>query len=178
MIFQRLGLVNKKQGGFTLIELMLAIALSGIITGAITATIFQLVDGSARTNNHMIAVRQAQEAGFFVSRDAQMIQEEPVIERNVDDELESITLTWTDWGGTVNVVIYTFEGTGEVRELWRDDGDGKVIIAQFINPDLDKTDCNFEDGRLTFMVTTTVGAGSQEQSETRTYEVVPRPGSA
>ena len=79
MMFHRLRLINKNQLGFTLIELVMAIAISGVITGAITGTIFQVIVGSARTNNHMIAVTQVQDAGYWLSHDAQMIQQAPVI---------------------------------------------------------------------------------------------------
>jgi len=172
MIFQRLGLVNKKQQGFTLIELMLAIALSGIITGAITATIFQLVDGSARTNNHMIAVREAQNAGYWVSHDTVMAQ---VVEPTPapDPDGFPLVLTWAEWGSTdVHEVTYTLDGT----ELWRDYDGQQSPIAKFVES-VEVSPRPYTGGKLTFEVTTTVGASSREQSETRIYEIVPRPGS-
>jgi prepilin-type N-terminal cleavage/methylation domain-containing protein len=155
--------------GFTLIELILAIAIAAVITGAITMTIFQVFSGSARTSNHMTAVRQVQNAGYWVSHDTLMAQKEPVIVKNDDDQLESIFLTWTEWNGTVNEVTYTLEGA----KLWRDyDGDGqRSLIAQFINPD--QTSCVWDGNALTLTVTATV----REQTETRIYEVMPRPGS-
>jgi len=173
MMRHKLGIINKNQLGFTLIEVLAALAISGMVSTGITMTLYQVVTGSTRTSNHMNAIRQVQNAGYWVSRDAQLIQGEPDIVKDGDDQLESITLTWTDWGGTLNTVIYTFEGT----ELWRDDGVQQARIAQFINPAPTKTMCDFTDGVLTFTVTVTIGSGSQEQSETRVYRVVPRPGS-
>ena len=100
MMFPRLGLIkrmNKDQKGFTLLEMLLAILIGSLIAGGITATIFQVVMGSARTNNHMIAVRQVQNAGYWVSHDAQMAQ-------NVS------------WTGTRMVSRSTYPGpTGVVR---------------------------------------------------------------
>lgn len=169
MIFHRLGLINKKQRGFTLVELMLAMALTGIITGAITMTILQVVNSTARTNNHMIAIRQVQNAGYWLSRDVQMAQ---IVEpTDPDPDGFPLTLTWTDWGGTVNVVAYTLNGT----DLVRDDGDQNPV-AEFIES-VDVSPRPYTSGALTFTVTATVGGGSQGQSETRTYEIVPRPGS-
>jgi len=145
MTFPRLGLINKNQKGFTLIELMVAIAISSVITGGITMTIFQVIIGSARTNNHMIAVRQAQNAGYWVSHDAQMAQSI----RIGDDPATFLTLTWTDWDGTQNVVTYTLENmTGGSKQLKRSRSfNGTLetsIAAQFI--DTTKTKCGFSGG--------------------------------
>ena len=182
MRFHRLWSINRKQRGFTLIELMLAIAISGIITGGITTTIFQVVIGSARTNNHMTAVRHVQEAGYFVSRDVQMAQ---IVQLTPapDPDGFPLTLTWTDWGSSeVHQVTYTLEDIpdSDLTNLQRSYSHGATetsIIAQFIDPtEKDgepQTKCDFTDGKLTFTVTATVGG----QSETRVYEIVPRPGS-
>lgn len=152
--------------------------ITAVITGAITSTIFQVVEVSASTNNHMIAVRQAQSAGYWVSHDALMAQAEPVIVENAG-QLESITMDWGDWDGNAYQVVYTF-GDELQRELTKTDSGGSAststgIIAEFIDPA--NTGCQFIDGRLILTVTITVGSGSQVQSETRTYEIVPRPGS-
>ena len=181
MIFRRLGLINKDQRGFSLTELMLTFLIAGIITGGITMTIFSVINGNIRTSNHMTAVRQVQNAGYWVSRDAQMAQQDPVILTN-GGELKSITLTWTDWDGTVHTITYTLEGT----ELWRDYDGQRSLVAQFIDLTTKdgepQTKCDFVDTNgddiedtLILKVTATVGAGSQQQSETRVYEVVPRP---
>jgi prepilin-type N-terminal cleavage/methylation domain-containing protein len=173
MMSHKLGIINKSQLGFTLMEVMLVLAISGMISAGITMTLYQVVTGSTRTSNHMTVISQVQNAGHWISRDAQLIQGEPDIVKDGDDQLQSITLTWTDWSGTANTVIYTFDGA----ELWRDDGVQQARIAQFINLDKTKTMCDFTDGVLTFMVTVTIYSGSQEQSETRVYRIVPRPGS-
>jgi len=174
MIFHRLRKVIKNQAGFTLIEFVMALTISAIISGTITATIFQVVTGSGRTNNHMIAIRQAQEAGFEISRDAQQARR---VEPTTDPDGFPLVLTWTDWEGVSNTVNYKIEGT----ELYRQHNiSGNPpgewgCIAQYINPDPAKTYCDFTDGKLTFMVTVTVGSGLEAQNEARVYEVVPRP---
>jgi len=153
-------------------EMAIAMLISGIICGSVTMTIFQVFDSSSRTSNHMTAVRQVQSAGYWVSRDAQMVQQAPVIVNGGGGELESITLDWTEWGGTVHVVTYELQGTDLVRE----ENGQQDVVAQFIDPDPAKTSCVYTNGKLTFTVTVTVGAGSAAQIESRTYGVIPRPG--
>jgi len=186
MIFHRLRLINKNQRGFTLIEILVALAITGLITGGITGTIFQVITIEARTSNHMTAVRQVQNAGFWVSRDATMAQ---TVDLEWQGETPSgskfpLKLTWTEWDNNEKYeVIYTLQNMiGGPKQLQRQhltyDADGyeigneTTILAQYIIPGVGQTRLDFTDGKLTLTVTATV----ERQSETRTYEVIPRPG--
>jgi len=182
MIFHRLGLINKKERGFTLIELLVALAITGLITGAITMTIFQVVNVTARTNNHMTAVRQVQNAGYWVSHDGQMAQSIDIGDDPLGEGFPLI-LTWTDWDDTVHQVTYTLENMiGGPKQLKRSHSvnggePSETIVARYIVPGVPKTNVEFTYGVLTFTVTAAVGGDWQEASETRVYEIVPRPGS-
>ena len=103
-----LKLVNNNQKGFTMIEVVIAIAITAIITGGIIMTIFQVFDGNTRSSNHMIAVRQVQNAGYWVSHDTLMAQS--VV---TDDGATGfpLTLTWTEYvvDGDEYQVDYTLE---------------------------------------------------------------------
>jgi len=161
------------QKGFTLIEVIIAIALTSIITGGITMTIFQVFDGYIRTSNHMIAIRQVQNAGYWISHDAQMAQ---IIEPAVDPDPDGfpLTLTWAEWKNTVNQVTYTIVDS-ELKRTHRSVSPEEpsttveTVVAQCIDPEM--TNCKFLGGVLSFQVTATVGSSS----ETRVYEITPRP---
>lgn len=163
MIFHRLGLISKNQMGFTLLELLIALAITSVITGSTTMVIFQVFDGNARTSNHMEAVRQVQNAGYWVSRDAQMAQSIDIGNDPVTPELELVTLTWTEWNNTAHQITYKLQGA----ELWRDDGQ-PMRVAEYIDSDPNNTNCgvaagsafNLPDSSDAFTIIDAVGGDS------------------
>ena len=64
----------KSQVGLTLIELLIALTITGIIMGTATMITFQVFDGEARANNHLDALSRVQNAGREISRDGGMAQ--------------------------------------------------------------------------------------------------------
>lgn len=147
MMLHRLKTINKNQRGFTLIELIIVIALSGVITGAITMAIFQVISISARSDNHMIAVKQVQNAGYWVSLDAQMAQS---IELSGTSTFV-LTLTWINLDDDdKHEVVYSLEDKKLQREYYiNPDPDNPIpnattIVAEYIVPD--QTNFKFTGG--------------------------------
>ena len=168
-------LVNSNQKGFTLMEVVVAVALTAIVIGVIVTSVFQVFILNVRTSNHMNAVTQVQSAGYWLSFDAQMAQD-------VDVSGASgfpLTLTWTDWSGDEYQVVYSLTvGDKLLREHYtnRDINpapDNTAYVGEYI--DSLNTNCTVTDGKLTLNVTATVGTNPHAQSETRVYEVIPRP---
>lgn len=178
MIFRRLGLLNKNQRGFTLIEMLIVLAISGFVTGTTTMTIFQVLDGNVRTNNHMEAISRVQDAGYQVSTDAEMAQ---TVVRTEDEDGFPLTLTWTDWESNDQYqVIYSITNNKLQRQYYMNGNlIGTPYVFEYIlNTDTGelKTYCTLsDDNTLSFTLTAIVGSGSQKQIETRVYEVIPRP---
>jgi len=178
----RLGLVDRNQRGFTIVELLISFTVAALVAVGVTTGVFQIVTGNNRTSNHMNAVRQVQEAGYWVSHDTQMAQD--VETDNVTDP-EIMKLTWDEWDNSnEHQVVYSLTNmNGGLKQLEKQhliyDADDNLldsttsIVAQFIDPAM--TSCSFTGDKLIFTVTATVGSGSQKGSETRVYEISPRP---
>ena len=186
-MFKRLAFTEKGQSGFTLVELIIAIAITSIITVGLLMTILQLWGGHARASGEMIVVRQVQNAGYWISRDAQMAQYvDPDLE--LDDSLGfPLTLTWYQYAydpedpdrrGDGYRVIYTLEDGKLEREYYYTpedvpfdtEPDYTTFIAEYISD----ISCLLDGEKLTLTVTASIG-GWKPQSETRTYETMPRP---
>jgi prepilin-type N-terminal cleavage/methylation domain-containing protein len=173
MMFHRFGLLHKNQKGFTLVELLVAILITAIIVASVTMAIFQVFTGNARTSNHMTAVRQVQEAGYWVSHDTQM-------SNNVTTSGATGFPLILKWRDSDNLTLtHSCNYTLVSNVLWRNLDGQNSTVARYINDSGSppQTSCDFTDGKLIFTVTATVGSPSQQRSETRVYEIVPRPGS-
>jgi len=174
----------KDQRGFTLVEILVVLVLIGIITGGITAAISQVLTINTRASNHMIAVRQVQQAGKEVSKDALQAQPNKINDNPPGGEF--LVLNWTNWEGLENMVVYTIDGD-KLKRIHTVNGTPQTtappVIAQYIDPDQTSCCCDCDgDGNcdsacncttkvLIFTVTATVGT----ESETRIYEIEPRP---
>jgi len=66
--------MKPSERGFTLIELSVVIAIVALIVIAANMSIFQVVKGTERSNDQLTAIRQVQNAGYWISHDTQMSQ--------------------------------------------------------------------------------------------------------
>jgi len=174
-------LIHKNQKGFTLIEVMITVAILAVIGVVIQAVIVEVIQ-SNRTSNHMVAVRQVQQAGHRVSQDC--IQAQNINTSNVTGGFP-LTLNWTAWNdGEFHTVVYNLTPpSGGVCELQRQETVvnttttvmGPAPVAQYVyfnatSPNSTECSWNATEKVLTFNVTARVGL----QTESRTYEIKPR----
>jgi prepilin-type N-terminal cleavage/methylation domain-containing protein len=171
--------LKKDEKGFTFIELLIAILLTGIVASAITGTILYVFNANFRTANRMAAVRQVRNVGFWISPDGQMAKNVTI----GGDPGTLFTFTWQEWEtGYSHEVTYSLVDTsGEFKILKREHYDSGTesitidILAEYIDPAetsfVEDPDPDALGDSYIFEVTATVGG----QSETREYKVKPRP---
>ncbi len=178
--------MKRGERGFTLIEVLVVIAIVATISAAATMSTFQVFNVTRRSNDHMVTVRQVQNAGYWISRDALMAQN--IVVDNDPETDEFLTLKWTEWGydgdSVYHEVTYFFQDLpddiGKLIRIHSSDGpDEQTLVAEYIDYNLDNTYATYEPPDeppeqapvLTVQITSSLG----EASETREYRVLPRP---
>jgi len=190
--------MKRGERGFTLIELLVVIATVALIAAAATMSTFQVFNVTRHSNDHMATVRQVQNAGYWISRDALMAESVVVDNDPETDEFQTLTLKWAEWDFDkkkspvvrYHEVTYSSQDlSDEVGKLERNyviyDDEGEEIesetnlVAEYIDYDFGKTYARYESPDepleqapvLTVQITASLG----EASETREYRVLPRP---
>ena len=178
--------MKRGERGFTFIELLVVMAIVALIAGAATMSIFQVINVTRSTNDHMTVIRQAQNAGYWISRDALMAEH-----MIVGDDPETtffLKLTWTEWGfgedSIYHSVTYSLQDlSGGIGKLVRqyliyDDlgveiGNTTTFVAEYIyyTDDLENTMVEYTNLVLTAQITALFG----EATETKEYKIWPRP---
>jgi len=160
------------QRGFTFIELLIALAITGLIASALTMTIYQVITVPIQSSNHMTAVKQVESAIHWLNRDVQQAQ---ILEVGEDAGFP-LSLTWVEWDNTVHQITYTIED-GELERAHSIDGaePTRSIVALCIESDPLQTNCQFNDvdGVLTFRITASI-TGFKPSTETRVGEIKSR----
>ena len=188
--------MKRKSRGFTLMEVMVASAITALVVAAAAPALFQVMTGTERNNNRVTALRQVQEAGTWLSRDALQALTLDVPGGNGFP----LTLTWGDlfpqddkgktiYVSTDHTVIYAVNGNTLQRQdtlvttIYDDTGQQQgaptttsttTLVAQYLSA----IGASWDAGSLVLTVTSQfpVTSGRYRAEETRTYEVRPRPG--
>jgi prepilin-type N-terminal cleavage/methylation domain-containing protein len=163
----------KGQKGFTAIELIVSVMITGIIGLTAGMATNQFVTQSTRNSDYTAASRHVMNALFWVSRDAQMSQ-------NITTAGTTglpLTLGWTEWDNSVHQAVYNIDGDKLVRSYSIDDGTtAETVVAQYVNSTSQNTTCQYDGSILTVKVTATVGDGAHALSVSKVKEIAPRPG--
>jgi prepilin-type N-terminal cleavage/methylation domain-containing protein len=154
--------------GFTLVEVLVALAVNAIIAGVITMSIFQIFSVNLTSNAHMTAIKEVENANYWISNDGRMAQ---TVNSNSASGFP-ITLTWVDWNGNTASAMYDIVNNQLVRSYSENGGQStNTLVAAHI--DLAQTNCSVTADTLTFKITSTQG-DYRTESETRSFTIIPR----
>lgn len=153
-----ISVLKHNSKGFTLAELLISLAIGGMVLAGAGTTFHQLLLTGERNENYVIAVRQVQNAGYFISGDGVMAQE---ITLGAPSGFP-MTLSWSEWGsGETATVTYSLSDGNLCRN-------GAVIARHIISANAEYP----SEGEK--VLTLTVEAKVGTMMEERTYKVKPR----
>jgi prepilin-type N-terminal cleavage/methylation domain-containing protein len=165
--------VKPGEKGFTLIELLVGLTIVAFVVGAVSMTIVTMMRLNPRNNDWAMALRQVQNASFWICRDVQMSR--GTIDVNPEpDTFLTLVLPYEDAGGTIvtKTVDYQFENLSGEEWLTRsDEVEGTTAIAQLITGATAIYSENCTDNcTLTF----TIGATSGNTNVSHQYQTTQR----
>lgn len=141
-------LIHKGEKGFTLLELIIGITITSLILGGITLSVDQIFTVSTRSSNHMVAVRQVQEAGYWVSEYAYSAQNATI----TGVSGFPLILQWVNFdpSGRHKIVFNLTSSSGGLRggyyvnDVLDSTRTGKIPVFEFI--DSTQTNCQVSGG--------------------------------
>ena len=153
--------------GFTLVELMVALAISGLVMPAVIGAIFQVSRSTVRLRVDYVINQDIDIASAWFSRDLSQAQTTDVADGAAP--VNQMRVDWTDetdWaveGSETHFAEYTVSGSNLLRDY---DGAVGIVARNVANIQFSRS------GNLISVVMTSTLEGS---TETLTYFVVPRP---
>ena len=192
-MINRLGSAHRNQIGFALVEMLVGVSVIGFIGAGLFMTTFQTLDISNKNSGYMMAIKQVQNAGYWVSGDAQMAQTIDIDDDTGTPENEVLTLSWVGWERKdasdnqyidSSTVRYTHDDNQFTRRLkvttekYGSNGtliatteeQKTTIVAQHITGLSVAIGAN---NKLAITITASV----EDAQETKSYEITPRPSS-
>jgi type II secretory pathway pseudopilin PulG len=171
MISDKSGRIIRNQRGFTLIEILAALAIMILIGGSVSMATIQILKQSTRNGDFTTVSQNTMNAIHWISRDAEMAQ---TLTTNGTTGFP-LTLAWTDWGSSAYQVVYTIQ-SGKLKRSYSVNGGGAVQtdVAEFINSTSVNTTCVSASRILTLKVTATIGQGAHTVSVTNMREIFMR----
>lgn len=155
------------QKGFTLVEVLVAMVVSGMLIAGIVIGIFQVSWGSIRSNDQVVALTDVHYAALFIKKDLQMAQITTLTDGNPDPQ-GSVTLDWTDYTTFESLEPQDHSSSYELlgTELLRTyDGTARVVGRHITYIGFTQND------RVIDVVITVTAPGTSQRSETLKFSV-------
>jgi prepilin-type N-terminal cleavage/methylation domain-containing protein len=167
--------MRRTQKGFTLIELVIALAIVALFMGFLTSAIIQVITINTQNTNHITVQRQVQQAGFYISQDCQQART-ITLGSNPTGTGFPIVLTRIELDGRTNQVTYSLNAAGVISRSESVGGGptSTIVVASNINTSATLTAfTKFSTNVYSLKITASI-PGRLAAQETRKYEILLR----
>jgi prepilin-type N-terminal cleavage/methylation domain-containing protein len=171
------------QHGFTLIELTVALCITGLLVLALSGLFPQMMRVNDLSKAQISAVTQVENALSYINQDIQMAQSISA----QDNTHFPLVLTWKSWETDKTqpqityTVTYGVNSQGDFQRQYADTtgASNTRIVAKNISDNTADTNCTYDSAshKLTLQLTAIVAEGSKTVTEVRKVQIIPRPGS-
>ena len=133
---------SAKQQGMTLLEILIALGISGVIVGGLAASIYMIMSVTGQGNAEITLLRDIQSASHWISNDARMAKGATLTGGN---PASGVILVWDDIEGNPHSSSYTYSE----KELIRSYGGTSSAIAWNVS----SVEFSLTDNVLTYTIT-------------------------
>ena len=144
------------QKGITLVELIIATAITSLIVSGLGTAIYMMITVTERGNNEMSALHDIRNAAYYVNTDAQMASITDLEEGA--EPVDNLSLEWTDGYGNSHSSSYWLSGT----ELQREYDSATSTVARYVS----SVEFSISGSVLTFRVVSALSGRGQVSRET------------
>ena len=152
--------------GYTLIEVLVGMTILAVVVGTASTVVITMMRLTPQTNSWAIALRQVQNAGYWISLDT--YQSQTIV---VGTGSTYLTMTQPQLTPTPKTVVYQWETTATGQRLLRNDGTNTIMISEYISGHSDPV-YNSDNRTLSFDITAHYG----NVTVPMTYEATQRVG--
>jgi len=164
--------VRNSQKGFVLVEVLVAIAVGGMVLGGIVSAIFQTTNITTRTPPQVTALEDIKYATYWISKDVRMAATTNLVDGA--PPVNNLVLDWTSWyddNGQLSAVSHHCEYALSGRQLCRTyDSDPLRAVGRYVS--------NIEfsrQGQIILITITSSPDGKAETAEKQTYHMYLQP---
>jgi hypothetical protein len=159
------GYIFIDQKGFSLIQMIIALAITTILGTVITVSLWQTISIDGASNKRMLAISEVDNALFYLNRDIQM-------SLPTETYVSGFPLTLVSGDSSI---IYSLVNPHDGTPLYlqRNRDGATQVVARYIDANTSLTSCFYTGGKLTLTVTVTTG-GFMSATESRVLVITPR----
>ena len=159
--------------GFTLIEMVVSLALTAFIGLGVSVSIAQITRQTSKNSDYTSASQQAMNAVHWIGQDIQMAQ--TVTGTSGFPESDDLVMSWTWWDNTEYTITYSLVD-GVLRRTYSNGTTStNTVVASYVNDDPGLTFCTSDNNSYNISITVDIGAGQDAVQVTRSRDVAARP---